>query len=311
MKLLLALILFLALDGVLFHGLRGLQAEGTDLSRRREELLASAEAARETQVRGDRAGKLLRSASRSMGKVDRPLDIAGLREVLLEAERSLDIDRFSLEFHPAQDSPADREGGRVSASLGGAFEALSAYLARIEQARLPLSAEAFSLRATERGGIVLSIEWRGRWSAGEKGLEDLSPQDIERLERWLASEPGPPPGADFFAGRGEETLAGEPRLTETAVSHPPGEVVPAPDILASSSAPDDELPRLTGFVTARPEVESDVRRRVLAAIRFEGELRLLGIGDRVGAYEIEEIDGVASVVLLDSETGERLKLSLP
>jgi hypothetical protein len=88
-------------------------------------------------------------------------------------------------------------------------------------------------------------------------------------------------------------------------------VVPAPDILASSSAPDDELPRLTGFVTARPEVESDVRRRVLAAIRFEGELRLLGIGDRVGAYEIEEIDGVASVVLLDSETGERLKLSLP
>jgi hypothetical protein len=31
----------------------------------------------------------------------------------------------------------------------------------------------------------------------------------------------------------------------------------------------------------------------------------------VGAYEIEEIDGVASVVLLDSETGERLKLSLP
>jgi hypothetical protein len=308
---LLALILFLALDGLLYHGLRRVQSEAADLSRQREELDASAEAARETQERDRRAETLLRNASRSMGKVDRPLDIAELRDRLLEAERSLDIDRFSLEFHPAQDAPAEREGGRVSASLGGTFEALSAYLGRIEQERLPLSAETFSLRAAERGGILLTIEWRGRWSADDKDLEALSPQEIDRLERWLASEPAPSPGADFFGESGEKRAAGEPRLT--AVPPLPREAVPSPDILASSPIVEEirELPRLTGFVTARPEVESNLRRRVLAAIRFDGELRLVGIGDRIGAFEIEEIDGVESVVVLDSETGERLKLSLP
>jgi hypothetical protein len=308
MKLLLvASVLFVALDGLLYHGLRGLEAERRDLSRRREELTAAAEAARETQVRDGRAERLLLSASRSMGKVDRTLDIAELRDLLLDAERGLAIDRFSLEFHPAQDSPSQQGSGRVSASLGGAFAALFAYLARIEEARLPLSAEALSLRATERGAIVLTIEWTARWSAGENRLEELSPQDIERLERWLASAPAPPPGGDFFRG-GREAGASLPERAVTNLSVPP------PDIMETSAPPTEELrelPRLTGFVTARPEVESDIRRRVLAAIRFDGELRLLGIGDRVGAYEIEEIDGVASVVLLDSETGERLKLSLP
>jgi hypothetical protein len=305
-----ALILFLALDGLLYHGLRRLQSEAADLSRRREELDASAEAARETQERDQRAETLLQSASRSMGKVDRPLDIAEIRDRLLEAERGLDIDRFSLEFHPMQDAPSEREGGRVSASLGGTFDALSAYLGRIEQERLPLSAETFSLRAAERGGILLTIEWRGRWSGEDKALEALSPQEIDRLERWLASGPAPSPKADFFGEKGR--AAGEPSLT--AVPRVPREPVPSPDLLASSSPIIEEireLPRLTGFVTARPEVESDVRRRVLAAIRFDGELRLLGIGDRIGAYEIEAIDGVESVVVLDSETGERLKLSLP
>jgi hypothetical protein len=69
-------------------------------------------------------------------------------------------------------------------------------------------------------------------------------------------------------------------------------------------------PRLTGFVIARAELESDVDRRVLAALRFEGELRLVGVGELVGSYRVEEIDARESVVLVHQESGERLELFL-
>jgi hypothetical protein len=70
-------------------------------------------------------------------------------------------------------------------------------------------------------------------------------------------------------------------------------------------------PKLTGFVIARPELETEVDRRVLAALRFEGELRLLGVGDAIGPYRVEEIDARESILLVDQESGERLKLFLP
>ena len=61
---------------------------------------------------------------------------------------------------------------------------------------------------------------------------------------------------------------------------------------------------------ARPELETDVNRRVLAALRFEGELRLVSAGEVVGSYRVEEIDPRESVLLVHRETGERLKLFL-
>jgi hypothetical protein len=50
---------------------------------------------------------------------------------------------------------------------------------------------------------------------------------------------------------------------------------------------------------------------VLAALRFDGELRLLGVGDPIGPYRVEEIDARESILLVDQESGERLKLYLP
>jgi hypothetical protein len=67
---------------------------------------------------------------------------------------------------------------------------------------------------------------------------------------------------------------------------------------------------LSGFVLARPELEADVSRRVLAALRFEGELRLLKVGDLVGGFRVERIDAPESVLLVDERTGESLRLFL-
>jgi len=303
----LALALLLSLDGALYWGLRRLSSETADLSRRREELSQKVEALRETGERGRRIEALLRDGSQSMGRVDRALDIAELRELLLGAERGLDIDRFSLDFRPAQDAPNGQEGGRVSADLGGSFDAVYDYLGGVEDLRLPLAPQALSLRADDSGRILLAIEWSGLWSGENRSLDELSSSDITRLESWLASEPAPRPARNLFTDGAVSTEpADPPRLTRQSLAPPE----PSPASPSGVNEPSSPRPRLTGFVIARPELETNVNRRVLAALRFEGELLLVGVGEVVGSYRVEEIDARESVLLIHEESGERLKLFL-
>jgi len=303
----LALALLLSLDGALYWSLRRLSSEKADLSLRREELVRRAGALRETGERGRKIEALLRAGSQSMERVDRALDIAELRDLLLGAERGLDIDRFSLDFRPAQDAPKGQEGGRISANLGGSFDAVYDYLGRVEDLRLPLAPEALSLSADDSGRILLAIEWNGLWSGENRTLDELSPSDIARLEGWLASEPAPRPGRDLFSQDAVSTVAAvPPRLARESPALPEPSTPPS----SGANEPSSPRPRLTGFVIARPELETDVNRRVLAALRFEGELLLVGVGEVVGSYRVEEIDARESVLLVHQESGERLKLFL-
>lgn len=303
---LLALAILLSLDGVLYWRLGRISTEKETLKRRREELGAQVDAFRETGERRRQMETLLRTASASMGKVERPLDIAELRDLLIGAERGLAIDRMSLDFRPAPDARGTSEGGRVSANLEGSFDALYAYLDRVERLRMPLAPEAFSLRAEGSGRVLLAIEWNGLWRLANGTLEDLSRDDLARLEIWLATEGTPPPGRNLFS---EGVAPAEPaseRLAHARFPAPEPLLPPPP----AGKEPAALAPRLMGFVIARPELETDVDRRVLAALRFEGVLTLAGVGDSVGGYRIEEIDARESVLLVHQETGERLKLFL-
>jgi hypothetical protein len=305
--LILALALIVSLDGVLYWGLSRISSEKKDLERRREELETRVDALRETGARGRMLEALLGAASASMGKVERELDIAELRDLLIGAEGGLDIDRLSLDFRPAQDAPKGREGGRVSANLGGSFDAVHAYLHRVEGLCLPLAPEAFSLRADDSDRLLLVIEWNGLWGPANGTLEELSPADLAGLESWLAIERNRRPARNLFSEL--EDVPAEPAAPRIIrESSPPLEPPPLPPSAASLTA--SFSPRLTGFVIARPELEADVNRRVLAALRFEGELRLVGVGDVVGSYRVEEIDARESVLLVHEESGERLRLFL-
>jgi hypothetical protein len=304
---LLALALLLALDGALYWSLRRLSSEKAVLSPRREELVARRGALHETGERGRKIEALLRAGSQSMERADRALDIAELRDLLLGAERGLDVDRFSLDFRPAQDAPKGQEGGRISANLGGSFDAVYDYLGRVEDLRLPLAPQALSLNADGSGRILLAIEWSGLWSGENPTLDELSPSNIASLEGWLANEPAPRPARDLFSeGSGSTEPAAPPRLARESPAPP------EPSTLSSRGAnqPSSLPPRLTGFVIARPELETDVNRRVLAALRFEGQLLLVGVGEVVGSYRVEEIDARESVLLVHQQSGERLKLFL-
>jgi len=304
MKAVFVLALLLFLDGALYFGLRRFSSEKAELAIQRDELSRRVEARRESSERGRKIEALLQDGSRSMGGVDGALDIAALRDLLSRAERSLHIDRFSLEFRPAQDAPKGREGGRISANLGGSFDAVCEYLARVEELRLPLAPDAVTLRPEESGRILLTIEWNALWSGEDLALDGLPPSEIAELEKWLAVEPAPAPARNLFADAAEPTEPEEPALIRESPALPEPSL---PSPVEPSSPPP---PRLTGFVIARAELEPDVERRVLAALRFEGELRLVGVGELVGSYRVEEIDARESVVLVHQESGERLELFL-
>jgi hypothetical protein len=296
---LLAIVLLLVLDVALYSGLRQRAREKADLERRREELAARRESRIGMGEKGRRIQALLRAGSEAIDRSRRSLDIAEMRDLLLGAEQGLAIDRFSLDFRPEKGAAKGMEGGRVGAGLGGSFPAIFAYLARVENLRLPLAPSTLSMRREDFGRVVLSVEWNGLWGQPSSTLEDLSTEDIERMESWLRRDTALPPARNPFSLGvvSNEAAAPPPASVTHAPPPPPEELKPAP-------------PKLTGFVIARAELEADVSRRVLAAIRFEERLLLVGLGETVGSYRLEEIDARESVLLVHEETGERLRLVL-
>ncbi len=233
-----------------------------------------------------------------------PRDIGALRDVLVRAEQGLSIDRLSLEFRPQERLPAEFGGSSVHASLRGRFEAIYDYLERLELMFLPLSPGNLTLRG-DPSGVTLTIQWAARWPlAGDEGALELSPTEVSKLTQWLSLEPRARPERDIFSfGVAEVPVEGgsftrEPELV-------------SPEMLVEDPEPEaePERPVLTGFVLARPELEPDVRRRVLAALRYQGEVRLVMVGDTIGEYVVDRMEARASVTLTRTDTGELLRLT--
>jgi hypothetical protein len=288
------------IDAALLLGLRRLDAERADLERRNAERQALFESSHRAFEQRAQVGELLNS---TIGVMPEPsLDIALLRDSLIAAERGLDVDRISLDFRPSASSPGFAGGG-VSANLQGSFRALYAYLGRVEALKLPLAPEEISMRSEDGRRALLTIRWRALWGI-ERSFDPmtLEPSEVARLRSWLARADVSAPLSRHLFRRGAEVDTIEPGV--------PYEVPSPPDPGIAEPEPEPETPLLSGFVLARPELEPDVSRRVLAALRFEGELRLLKVGDVVGGYRVERIDAPDSVLLVDERTGESLRLFL-
>ena len=237
-----------------------------------------------------------------------PRDIGALRDVLVEAEHGLSIDRLSLDFRPEERLPSEFGGSRVHASLRGRFEAIYDYLERIEAMFLPLSPENFTLRG-DGTSVTLTVQWAARWPlGGNEGAFELSPTEVSKLNQWLSEKPRPRPERDIFSFRGAEAPMDAVLLTQASEippKDPEHEVEPA----EPADPADPERPVLTGFVLARPELEPDVRRRVLAALRYQGEVRLVMVGDTIGGYVVDRMEARDSVTLTRADTGERILLT--
>lgn len=297
------LVLLVALNGLLFWRWREAETERGSLLDRKAELRHESARRQTAQEKESKVEVLLVRAGREM--TSERLDVAGLRDRLIAFERGLGLERFSLDFRPAQSLPAGTGGGRIQASFGGTFEDLYAYLARIEESRLALVPEELSLRSGATGPAQLTVRWNAFWSLGEGPRHEFSSSELERLEGWLDLAPAKPPARDPFSVDRASTASREVQ-----------EEAKEADAEVDSGAPEARgalvaTPELRGFILARPELEADVSRRVLAALRFEGELRIVQVGDVVGDFRVEHIEPRESVLLVNEETGERITLQLP
>ncbi|TDI41640.1 MAG: hypothetical protein E2P02_14465 [Acidobacteria bacterium] len=238
-----------------------------------------------------------------------PLGIAPLRNLLIEAERGLAVERLTLDFHSAARLPAGLDGNRINASYRGSLDGLFGYLDRVEAAHLPLMTQTFSLRSDGAGSrMTLAIRWLALWPLDVESTPiALLPAEVERLTAWIELPRPLALGRDLFAF-GDIAPEQEARPLETAaeIEAAPPEL-PETEDLAQEAPPS---PELTGFVLVRPELESDVGRRVLAAMRYEGTVRLVQVGDHIGGYVVVRIDARESVTLADAGTGEKLLLRL-
>jgi hypothetical protein len=66
-----------------------------------------------------------------------------------------------------------------------------------------------------------------------------------------------------------------------------------------------DRPRLTGFVFSGGRIDQPV-----AAIGFEGRMWLVGVGENVGPFRVEEIVVGEEAYLVHQETGESLRLTI-
>lgn len=297
----LALAAIAVLDAALLLGLRRLDAERAELEQSNAESQTRFESSQRAGEHRIQVEELLKSTVGAMPEP--PLDIALLRDALIAAERGLDVDRISLDFRPAASPAPGFGGGGVSANLRGSFPALQEYLGRVEALHLPLAPEELSMRPEEAGRALLTIRWRAVWGI-ERSLDPmtLEPREVARLRAWLARADVRPPASRHLFLSGPEV--------DTIERRAPYEVPAPPEPVVAELEPEQDIPVLSGFVLARPELEADVTRRVLAALRFEGELRLLKVGDLVGGFRVERIDAPESVLLVDERTGESLRLFL-
>ncbi len=226
---------------------------------------------------------------------------------MIGAEHGLDLARLSLDFRPNPNPAAGGARGRIEATLDGSFEALYEYLRRVESLRLPLRPDEIALRPDASSeNLMLSVSWSAVWGPTPGNSDELSDDDVARLDRFLARKDPPLPERSPFSA---PILATSPRSAGDAgpaAVHQPESAPPPSTGVAAAEKP----PTLAGFVLARPEVEKDLSRRVLAALKFEGEMHLVQIGDVIGSFRVERIDARDSVVLLDRTTGERLQLFL-
>ena len=121
--------------------------------------------------------------------------------------------------------------------------------------------------------------------------EGLSRESLARLRNWLQEESAgqqQPPERDIF----REAVEPQPTFQST-----PDE----PEVTAFvSSIP---APQLVGFVLRDEDRETS---RVLAAIRFEGRVWLVGEGELVGSYRVQQIDLEDEEVFLVEEASGQL-----
>jgi hypothetical protein len=127
---------------------------------------------------------------------------------------------------------------------------------------------------------------------------DVAEKPAVSAERPRSAPPVPPPARDIFEYAQEPE--DEPALP--ALPAAPAVALPPPPSLAESAPPADDGPRLVGLVRQAGALK--------AALSVDGEVVVVGAGERAGAYAVLAIDEDEGVRLADA-SGATLTLAPP
>jgi hypothetical protein len=227
-----------------------------------------------------------------------------LRGAFLEAEQGLGLNRETLELRPVGRPPKGFAGVRVRVIQTGYYAELVTYVDRISGLKMPVEpVELFIVKSSSgTAPLTLTATWSAVWpevparqvegSADPDGVDD---EAFPLLLGWLKAEPVSPGTAssrDIFRMGARPAVAAESSLPETSS--------PALDEPVAA-----ERPRLTGFVFSGGTLDGP-----RASIRFEGRTWLVGVGELVGPFRVDEMVAGEEVTLVHQETGETMMLSI-
>lgn len=130
--------------------------------------------------------------------------------------------------------------------------------------------------------------------AGPELPGGFTEEAMGRLERWLRR-------TEASSTRLETTALRDIfRTTTESIQMAP----PPSDSRESEPEVAPVLPRLTGFVL------EGARGGPVAAIRYDGRMWLVEVGDAIGRYRVEKLVAGEEVVLIEVESGEEILLTL-
>jgi hypothetical protein len=121
--------------------------------------------------------------------------------------------------------------------------------------------------------------------------EELTEETVRRLMEWVEATEVAQPHSSLRNLFGKDNVA----ASKSPVIAPP----PTEKPTAQTG------PVLKGFVYTR-----EAQDQPLAAIDFEGQMFLAAVGDTVGPYCVERVEGGDRVLLVEETTGEKLELVL-
>jgi hypothetical protein len=240
---------------------------------------------------------------------------SGLRRAFLEAEKGLGLRRDALEFRPERTQlPNGFDGVRIRVIEAGRFTDLVTYLHRISHLKVPMVPAEMSLVKATTGAepLVLSATFSASWpeeaGTGDEGQtavegdrdelgipERLHEEALPRLMQWLQADESsarPLPSRDIFR-----------RGAPVAVA--PTTTAPATPVTSEREPFASEQPRLTGFVFGGGRIDEPV-----AAIRFDGRMWLVGVGEQVGPFRVEDMVVGEEATLVHQDSGESLRLTI-
>ena len=274
-------------------------AAEVETARLRSQAAATADAAgREQAGREARFAELAAALERRDAPPETPGDV---RDALVGVARGAGVELATSRVQPLLRSPAGTRGAEVRVSAEGDPARLRHFLSAVEQKGWPLRTDRVQLGLRDSDRASLAVEFTILWPDPEVRFTDtdaaslVADPRIGPLAAWLTASLDAPDHQVSPSPLEPEPAA----MVAVPAVPPPGFEEKVPEAPPATA----DAPRLLGLVEVGPGAPPQ------AALAWRDRMTLVSVGDRIGDYEVVEIE-LAGTVLLVRPDAPPLRLTL-